>query len=127
VFTGTNAETLEMPLRGRAVLEVRMQTKVSRMDEVIVVGYGTIKKSDLTGSITSLRPDDINQVGVASVDQAMIGRAAGVQINQASSEPGGGLTIRIRGASSINAGNEPLYVIDGLPIDNGNMIGLGGV
>lgn len=89
------------------------------LDEVVVVGYGTVKKSDLTGAVSSLKSDQLNPGANASVDQMMQGRAAGVQITQSSSEPGGGLSIRIRGSSSINASNEPLYVIDGFPIDNG--------
>ena len=96
------------------------------MDEVVVVGYGTVKKSDVTGAVSSLQTDDLNPGANASVDQMMQGRAAGVQINQSSAEPGGGLSIRIRGASSINASNEPLYVIDGFPIDNSPNLSSGG-
>lgn len=88
------------------------------LDEVVVVGYGTVKKSDLTGAVSSLKSDQLNPGANVSVDQMMQGRASGVQITQSSSEPGGGMSIRIRGASSINASNEPLYVIDGFPIDN---------
>lgn len=88
------------------------------LDEVVVVGYGTVKKSDLTGAVSSLKSDQLNPGANVSVDQMMQGRAAGVQITQSSSEPGGGLSIRVRGSSSINASNEPLYVIDGFPIDN---------
>lgn len=96
------------------------------LDEVVVVGYGTVKKSDLTGAVSSLKADDLNPGANVSVDQMLQGRAAGVQISQSSSEPGGGLSIRIRGASSINAANEPLYVIDGFPIDNSaNLSGTG--
>lgn len=88
------------------------------LEEVVVVGYGTVKKSDLTGAVSSLKADQLNPGANVSVDQMMQGRAAGVQITQSSSEPGGGLSIRVRGSSSINASNEPLYVIDGFPIDN---------
>lgn len=88
------------------------------LEEVVVVGYGTVKKSDLTGAVSSLKAEDMNPGANASVDQMLQGRAAGVQISQSSSEPGGGLSVRVRGSSSINAGNEPLYVIDGFPIDN---------
>jgi TonB-dependent starch-binding outer membrane protein SusC len=88
------------------------------LEEVVVVGYGTVKKSDLTGAVSSMKAEDLNPGANVSVDQMMLGRAAGVQITQSSSEPGGGLAVRIRGASSINASNEPLYVIDGFPVDN---------
>lgn len=106
----------------------------NELEEVVVTGYGTVKKSDATGAISSLKADDLDIGAIVSVDQMMQGRAAGVQISQASSEPGGGLSIRIRGASSVNASNEPLYVIDGFPIDNsstlsgsgGTEVGVGG-
>ncbi len=97
----------------------------SLLDEVVVVGYGTVKKSDLTGAVSSLKSDQLNSGVNASVDQMMQGRASGVQITQSSSEPGGGMSIRIRGASSINASNEPLYVVDGFPIDNSPSLSAG--
>lgn len=97
----------------------------SSLDEVVVVGYGTVKKSDLTGAVSSLKADQLNPGANVSVDQMMQGRAAGVQITQSSSEPGGGLSIRIRGSASINASNEPLYVIDGFPIDNSSNLSAG--
>src|SRR5690606_30001366 len=89
------------------------------IDEVIVVGYGVQKKRDVTGSVSSLKEADFNRgAAVTSVDQLLQGGAAGVNIQQSSSEPGGGVNVRIRGNNSINAGSSPLYVIDGLPIDN---------
>ncbi|GAB4037020.1 SusC/RagA family TonB-linked outer membrane protein [Spirosoma gilvum] len=97
----------------------------STLDEVVVVGYGTVKKSDLTGAVSSLKAEQLNPGANVSVDQMMQGRAAGVQITQSSSEPGGGLSIRIRGSASINASNEPLYVIDGFPIDNNSNLSAG--
>jgi TonB-dependent starch-binding outer membrane protein SusC len=95
-----------------------LQEETSSLDEVVVIGYGTVKKRDITGSVSSLGSKDFNPGMVVSVDQLIAGRAAGVQITQSSAEPGGGVTIRIRGANSITANNEPLYVIDGLPLDN---------
>jgi TonB-linked SusC/RagA family outer membrane protein len=117
---------LSVSYTGYVSLEVSAAQDLSRivleegvdLDEVVVVGYGTVKKSDLTGAVSSLKAEDMNPGANASVDQMLQGRAAGVQISQSSSEPGGGLSIRVRGSSSINAGNEPLYVIDGFPIDN---------
>ncbi len=76
------------------------------------------EKSDLTGSVVSLNEDDLNQVNPVSVDQLLQGRAAGVQITQSSHAPGGGVSVRIRGTGSITAGQEPLYVVDGFPINN---------
>lgn len=87
-----------------------------QMDEVVVVGYGTQKKSDLTGSIASVKGVDIVSTSIASLDQGIQGKAAGVVVTQTSGQPGAATTIRIRGTSSINGTNEPLYVIDGVPI-----------
>ncbi len=106
---------------------IAISEDASQLDEVVVIGYGTVRKSDLTGSVSSLKADEINVGSNVSVDQMMQGRAAGVQISQSSSEPGGGMSVRIRGASSINASNEPLYVIDGLPIDNSSGISASGL
>jgi len=119
--------TKEIPVNGQANLNIVLQESAAALDEIVVVGYGTQKKSDLTGSVASLSQDDMNPGANVSVDQMMAGRAAGVQINQASSAPGGGLAIRIRGSNSLNASNEPLYVIDGFPIDNSPNLGSGGV
>ncbi|MAO15633.1 TonB-dependent receptor [Flagellimonas pelagia] len=119
--------TKEIPVNGQSVLNIVLQESTAVLDEIVVVGYGTQKKSDLTGSVASLGQDDMNPGANVSVDQMMLGRAAGVQINQASSAPGGGLAIRIRGSNSLNASNEPLYVIDGFPIDNSPNLGSGGV
>ena len=95
-----------------------MQALYNQEADVVVVGYGTIRKRDLTGSIVSLTPKDLNTANTVSADQMLQGRAAGIQITQSSQAPGGGVSVRIRGSGSVNAGNEPLYVVDGVPIDN---------
>jgi Outer membrane receptor for ferrienterochelin and colicins len=87
------------------------------MDEVVVVGYGTKKKRDLTGSIASIGAKDLESSPVNDVLSAMQGKAAGVQITSNSGAPGDGITVRVRGFSSLNSGNEPLYVVDGIPIE----------
>jgi TonB-linked SusC/RagA family outer membrane protein len=115
-----------VPVQGRTVIDVQLAASEEILDEVVVIGYGSVKKRDLTGSVSSIKSEDLILGSISSVDQALRGRVAGVQITQTSSEPGGGLSIRVRGASSINAGNEPLYVIDGLPIDNTPMFSLEG-
>ena len=115
-FVGMKAQ--EVAVNGRTTIDIEMIEETIGLEEVVAIGYGTVKKSDLTGSVASVKREDLNHGAISSVDQAMQGRIAGVQVTQASNEPGGGLSIRIRGASSVNAGNEPLYVIDGLPIDN---------
>ncbi|SFW59106.1 TonB-linked outer membrane protein, SusC/RagA family [Sinomicrobium oceani] len=126
VFSSLGFETVEKEVSGQSVLDVTLEEDVEQLSEVVVVGYGTQKKSDLTGAVSSLKAKDFNPGSNVSVDQMIQGRVSGVQVSQTSSEPGGGMSIRIRGASSVNAGNEPLYVIDGFPIDNSPMLAGGG-
>lgn len=98
-----------------AVIELSPATE--DLDEVVVVGYGTQKRRDLTGSVASLNESLLKQ-NVSSLDQTLKGGISGVQVTQTSGQPGGGVSIRIRGGASIQGGNEPLYVIDGFPIYN---------
>lgn len=117
MYSFVGYETVKLPVKGLTVIDVKLSEGVS-IDEVVVVGYGTIKKSDLTGSVSSVSLEDIESQPVTSIDQAINGRAAGVQVTQTTGEPGSATIIRIRGGNSILGGNEPLYVIDGFPIDN---------
>ena len=80
------------------------------LDDVVVVGYGTVKKRDLTGSVSSVKGDDLSLNGVSSIGHALEGKAAGLYIRQNSAQPGGGLDILVRGAGSVNASNDPLYI-----------------
>ena len=118
VFSSVGYASQEVAIKNRSTVTVRLSNTENLQNEVVVVGYGTQRKSDITGAVTSLSSKDFNRGANASVTQMIEGRAAGVNITQTSSEPGGGLSVRIRGASSVNAGNDPLYVIDGLPIEN---------
>lgn len=97
-------------------MKIVLQEDSKTLDEVVVVGYGTMKKRDLTGAISSVKGEDLALSGVASIGHALSGKAAGLYIRQNSAQPGGGLDILIRGAGSINAGNDPLYIVDGFPI-----------
>ncbi|GAA4780998.1 TonB-dependent receptor [Olivibacter ginsenosidimutans] len=111
-------QTQAIAINGRQTIPVLLHPDDAKLDEVVVVGYGTVKKSDLTGSVTTLSSKDFNKGAITSADQLIAGKAAGVQVVQNSGEPGGGISVNIRGVGSINAGNSPLYVIDGLPLDN---------
>ncbi len=102
----------------QTALVVRLVADNKSLNEVVVVGYGTVKKRDLTGSVASVPVADVRKLVLTSPDQAIQGRAAGVLVTQNSSAPGAGTTVRIRGGNSIQGGNEPLYVIDGIPIYN---------
>ncbi len=112
----------EIPVDGKTSLSITLKEDQEMLDEVVVVGYGVTKKRDLAGAITSLKTDEIKAGVVTSTAQFLKGRAAGVQVRQDSNEPGGGISIRIRGASSISSNNEPLYVIDGFQTEIGNQI-----
>lgn len=103
-------------------LQIILTESTELLNDIVVVGYGTQKKEDLTGAISSIVAEDLKKTAITSPDQALQGRAAGVQVTQNSSAPGGSTTIRIRGGNSIQGGNEPLYVIDGVPVynDDGN-------
>ncbi|MGM9790370.1 MAG: SusC/RagA family TonB-linked outer membrane protein [Candidatus Cryptobacteroides sp.] len=92
------------------------------LEEVVVIGYGTVKKKDLTGSVASFRKKDMSQGVNPSLSALLEGRAAGVIVTQSSAEPGGGISVQVRGAGSVNASSSPLYVIDGLPIETNNVV-----
>ncbi len=94
------------------------------LDDVVVIGYGTVKKSDLTGSVSTVKADEINKGVVTSPADLLRGKSAGVVVTAGSGMPGSGATIRIRGGSSINASNDPLIVIDGLPVSNDGIAGM---
>jgi iron complex outermembrane receptor protein len=94
------------------------------LDEVVVIGYGTVKKSDLTGSVSTVKADEINKGVITSPTDLLRGKSAGVVVTAGDGMPGSGATVRIRGGSSINASNTPLYVIDGLPVSNDGISGM---
>ncbi|MGQ8338936.1 TonB-dependent receptor [Sunxiuqinia sp. A32] len=122
VFSFVGMVTQEIEVSGQATINISLAEETIGIEEVVAIGYGVVKKSDLTGSVSSLKEDDMNSGATSSVDQLIQGRTPGVQVTQASAEPGGGMSIQIRGAGSINASSSPLYVIDGLPIDNGQVM-----
>ena len=117
VISSVGYKTQEIRLRSdQKTVNVVLEENSKLLDEVVVVGYGTMKKSDLTGSVGSLSGEKLKESVVANFDQALQGRIAGVQVSSNSGTPGAATTIRIRGASSITSDNEPLYIIDGIPV-----------
>ncbi len=120
VFSSMGYEVKEVVVGNEAVINVVLESSSQLLKDVVVVAYGTVKKSDLTGSVSSVSSEELTRTAPTSLDQALQGRAAGVQVTQVSGRPGGETSIRIRGSSSINAGNEPLYVIDGMLITSDN-------
>ena len=101
----------------QTVLQIKLAADATKLDEVVVVGYGTQKKSDVTGSVSSIKKGEFNIVASGTPSQMIQGKVAGVQIVANNGEPGAGSSIKIRGASSIRSGTQPLYVIDGIPLD----------
>lgn len=103
-------------------LMVKMKSTVATLDQVVVVGYGTLKRKDVTGSVASINADNIKDLAVVRADQALLGKLAGVQVKPGSGEPGAAPQIRIRGVGSISAAADPLYVVDGVPVSSIQMI-----
>ncbi len=119
--------TYEQTIQSNQPVVVRLVPDKNELSQIVVVAYGQVRKSDLTGSVSSIKADELRAVPTTSLDQALQGRAAGVQVTQMSGKPGAETSIRIRGTSSILAGNEPLYVVDGLLINSdGGDVSIGG-
>ncbi len=114
--------TQKIPYNGQSTLDVLLVSDVAKLEEVVVVGYGTQKRKDLTGSFGQVKSDDLTKSISVGFDQALQGKMAGVQVTNNSGEPGGSRSIRVRGVGSINSSNEPLYIVDGIPYDNLNAI-----
>lgn len=115
-FTFIGMRMQEVAVNNRSAINVVMEEETVGLEEVIAVGYGTVKKRDLTGAVSSVKATDMNMVAASSIGTALKGKAAGLSIKQNSAQPGGGLDILIRGAGSVNASNQPLYIVDGFPI-----------
>ncbi|MBD0279264.1 MAG: carboxypeptidase-like regulatory domain-containing protein, partial [Flavisolibacter sp.] len=113
-FTSVGYGEQEVPLGSSSTINVALRPGAQSLNEVVVVGYGTRRKSDLTGAVGSVKAAQLQERPSASLNEALAGRVAGVQINTNSGRPGGQTNIRIRGFSSINTSNNPLYVIDGV-------------
>ena len=118
VISFVGYKTQEIPVAGKTQINVTMKEDTEMLDEVVVVGYGQMKRSDLTGSVVSVNDQAIKKSVPTSIDQVLQGRAAGVQIQANSGTPGASTSIRIRGVNSLNATNQPIFVIDGVVVDS---------
>lgn len=116
VFSFIGYQTQEVSIGNRAAINVQLQPDVQTLTEVVVMGYGTQEKKEITGSVSTVKTADLPQVANTSINNLLQGRAAGLNLTQRSAQPGGGLDINIRGSISPNGNNAPLYVIDGVPI-----------
>lgn len=117
VFSYLGFDTQEIPVNGRAMIDVTMASASELLDEVIVVGYGVQRKSDVTGAISRVKSEEIEKIPTASVDQALQGKVAGVQVTPVSGEPGAQAVVRIRGVGTLNTAS-PIYVVDGVILDD---------
>lgn len=125
-FTYIGYESRTEEIHARSIIDVILMESTSQLDELVVIGYGSMRKRDVTTSISSIRASEIEDMSVSSIEQALVGRMAGVQITQPNGTPGAGFDIKVRGVGTITAGNNPLYVIDGVPLsdDTGNATGI---
>ncbi|RXM44157.1 TonB-dependent receptor [Flavobacterium sp. YO64] len=117
VFSFIGYKTHEVSVNNKTKIDALLEENLNDLKEVVVVGYGTVKRADLTGAVSTVSSTAITQSVATTIDQVLQGRAAGVQIQQNSGTPGGSSSVRIRGISSITGSNEPIYVIDGVIID----------
>jgi iron complex outermembrane receptor protein len=123
VFTFIGYAKQEVPVGSNLEIIVSLSEETTALDELVVIGYGTVKKTDATGSINTVSAKDFNKGSITSAQDLLIGKSAGVVITNSGGAPGAGATIRIRGGSSLRASNDPLMIIDGVPIDNNNING----
>lgn len=120
----------EIALNGRTTINVSLKPEASELSNLVVVGYGTVRRKDITGSVSSVKFNETEAAQITSIDKLLQGRAAGVEVNTGSAAPGGAINVRIRGLSSISGGTEPLYVVDGVIVntatqDNTNSLKVG--
>ena len=120
VFQSLGYVTQSVPVRGRTSIDVQLSEDAVALDAVVAIGYGTVKQKDLTTAVSVVKTDDLVRRPITSVSAALQGKAAGVQVLQPNGSPGQGMVVRVRGASSISSSNDPLYVVDGVPVGTGN-------
>lgn len=125
VFTFVGLTTQEVSIGNQTTINVALQPDVQALSEFVVTSYGDQSKREITGAISSVKGDVFQDLPMQSFDRAMQGRIAGVQVTSTSGQPGGALNVRIRGVGSVNAGNDPLYIIDGVQVPAGGLSGQG--
>lgn len=121
-FSYIGFETSTVEVNSRNLIDIILNEESSYLDEVVVVGYGTVRRRDLTGSVSSVSGDKLKDIPVTSVSQAMVGKLSGVQVTKTEGSPDAEIKIRVRGGGSITQDNSPLYIVDGFPVDNLNDI-----
>lgn len=127
VFSFIGYITEEVAVGNQSEISVLLSPDAIDLSEIVVIGYGTTKKEDITGAISTVSEEQIKSMPIASVDQALQGKAAGVIVQSTSGSPAGGVSVLVRGASSINASSQPLYIIDGIIINNSSTGGIANI
>lgn len=123
-FSYIGYQQQEVAAKGKRIINIQLIEEPQTLTDVVVVGYGTQKRKDLISAVSSVKGKDIENLPVATAQSLIQGRASGVQVVQNSGAPGSGVTVRIRGTTSINAGNDPLYIVDGVPVESGSLAGI---
>jgi len=123
VFSFIGYDTQEVTISSQRQVDISLMQSSTTLEQVVVIGYGQVKKSDATGSISVTSSKDFNKGAITSPQDLLVGKSAGVVITTSGGAPGSGATIRVRGGSSLNASNDPLIIIDGVPLDNKNVAG----
>ena len=119
VFSFVGMKTQEITIAGKTMVNIVLEQESIDLEEVVAVGYGTVKKSDLTGAVSSVKVNELLRTNPSGINQALQGKLAGVQVQQADGAPGAGISIQIRGANSFTTNTEPLYIVDGVPFGAG--------
>ena len=125
VFTSIGFDNIEVAVGGKTIIDVSMVQADQRLNEVVVIAYGTKRRGDLTGSVTSISAKDFQKGNIASSEQLLLGKVAGLEITSGGGSAGGGSKIRIRSGASLYASNDPLIVIDGVPVESNGIAGSG--
>ncbi|NJO68577.1 MAG: TonB-dependent receptor plug domain-containing protein [Bacteroidetes bacterium] len=118
-YLGYNSERITF--NGQSVLDIKLVPDITKLDEVVVIGYGKQSRREITSAISSVKSQDLENIPVASLDNLLQGKASGMQVSQNSGQPGGAISVRIRGNSSVQGGNDPLYVVDGMLIQSNSI------
>ncbi|MFM9839783.1 MAG: SusC/RagA family TonB-linked outer membrane protein [Cyclobacteriaceae bacterium] len=120
-FSFIGYKTQELTYAGQSNASIILEEEAKELSEIVVVGYSSVERRDITGAVSTVSADKLKSLSISGLDQALQGQAAGVQVTQSSGTPGGGVSVRIRGATSIGAGNRPLYIVDGIPVETGGL------
>jgi TonB-dependent starch-binding outer membrane protein SusC len=120
-FSFIGYKSQEIALGDRSTISIVLEEDAKELSEIVVVGYSSVERRDITGSVSTISADKLKGLSISGLDQALQGQAPGVQVTQSSGTPGGGVSVRIRGSTSISAGNRPLYIVDGIPVETGGL------